>query len=161
MAKTVYDVLTAAAKYDGSKTAHKDVIDCLNKHGHHAKMSDAWCTETIMAILYDAGCIDLVGGYSQVSDSLVKKRRNSESGTKAHLAFCPVTLWFTVTETTRTTRSWLLVRLCVYPAIIEKSAKTHVHGGSGRVGACSDMSARSTPPCRRWTTCKSPSALAM
>lgn len=75
MAKTVYDVLTAAAKYDGSKTAHKDVIDCLNKHGHHAKMSDAWCTETIMAILYDAGCIDLVGGYSQVSDSLVKKAK--------------------------------------------------------------------------------------
>ena len=59
MAKTVYDVLSAAAKYDGSKTAHKDVIDCLNKHGHHAKMSDAWCTETIMAIMYDAGCIDL------------------------------------------------------------------------------------------------------
>lgn len=75
MAKTVYDVLTAAAKYDGSKTAHKDVIDCLNRHGHHAKMSDAWCTETIMAILYDAGCIDLVGGYSQVSDSLVKKAK--------------------------------------------------------------------------------------
>ena len=75
MGKTVYDVLTAAAKYDGSKTAHKDVIDCLNRHGHHAKMSDAWCIETIMAIMYDAGCIDLVGGYSQVSDSLVKKAK--------------------------------------------------------------------------------------
>ena len=67
MAKcTVWDVLTAAAKYDGSTTAHKDVVANLQKHGHHAKMSDAWCTETIMSILYDAGGIDLVGGYSQV-----------------------------------------------------------------------------------------------
>lgn len=74
-AGTRWDVLEAATKYDGSDTARKDVIDCLNKHGHHAKMSDAWCTETIMAIMYDAGCIDLVGGYSQVSDSLVKKAK--------------------------------------------------------------------------------------
>lgn len=74
MAKcTVWDVLTAAAKYDGSATAHKDVVANLQKHGHHAKMSDAWCTETIMSILYDAGGIDLVGGYSQVSDNVKKK----------------------------------------------------------------------------------------
>ena len=74
MAKcTVWNVLTAAAKYDGSATAHKDVVANLQKHGHHAKMSDAWCTETIMSILYDAGGIDLVGGYSQVSDNVKKK----------------------------------------------------------------------------------------
>lgn len=72
MACTVYDVLSKMRKYDGSKTAHKDVIDCLNKHGHHAKMSDAWCTETVMAILYDAGGIDLVGGYAQTSKTLKK-----------------------------------------------------------------------------------------
>lgn len=70
---TIWDVLTACSKYDGSSTAHKDVINTLNKHGHHAKMSDAWCTETIMAIFYDANAIDLIGGYSQISDNLKKK----------------------------------------------------------------------------------------
>jgi len=70
---TVWDVLAAAAKYDGSATAHKNVVAHLQEHGHHAKMSDAWCTETVMSILYDAGGIDLVGGYSQTSDGLKKK----------------------------------------------------------------------------------------
>lgn len=69
---TVWDVLTAAAKYDGSPTAHQDVISTLNKHGHNAKMTDEWCTETNMAILYDAGGIDLVGGYAQISGTLKK-----------------------------------------------------------------------------------------
>ena len=67
---TVYDVLSATAKYDGSPTAHKDVIACLNKHGHNAKMTDQWCTETVMAVLYDANAISLVGGYASSSGSL-------------------------------------------------------------------------------------------
>lgn len=70
---TVWDVLKAAAKYDGSPTAHKDVVKTLQAKGHHVSMSDEWCTETIMSILYDAGGIDLVWGYSQVSDNVKKK----------------------------------------------------------------------------------------
>lgn len=41
---TFWDVLTTYNKYDGSKTAHQDVVNTLNKHGHHTKMSDAWCS---------------------------------------------------------------------------------------------------------------------
>jgi len=69
---TVWNVLKAAARYDGSPTAHKDVIATLNAKGHGAKMTDEWCTETVMAILYDAGGIDLVGGYAQASGTLKK-----------------------------------------------------------------------------------------
>lgn len=69
---TIWDVLKAAAKYDGSATAHKDVINNLKKHGHSAKMSDAWCTETVMSVLYDAGGIGLVGGYASDSGTLKK-----------------------------------------------------------------------------------------
>ena len=70
---TVWDVLKAAAKYDGSPTAHKDVIAKLQSKGHHVSMSDEWCTETVMAILYDAGGIDLVGGFAQTSGTLKKR----------------------------------------------------------------------------------------
>lgn len=73
MSCTVWDFLTALTKYDGSETAHEDVVKTLKSHGHSAKMSDAWCTETIMAALYDAGGIDLVGGYSRTSGDLKKK----------------------------------------------------------------------------------------
>ena len=72
---TFWNVLTAYNKYDGSKTAHQDVVKTLNKNGHHAKMSDAWCTQTIMAALYDAGGIDTIGGYSQVSDNVTSKAK--------------------------------------------------------------------------------------
>lgn len=68
----VYEMLHAVARYDGSATAHKDVVDCLNKHGHNVKKSDQWCTETVMAALYDVGAIGLVGGYVQVSGDLKK-----------------------------------------------------------------------------------------
>lgn len=75
---TVYDVFKAFAKYDGSETAHADVIDTLKKHGHKVKMSDAWCTETVMAAFYDAGggAIDLIGGFAQDSVSLRKHAQN-------------------------------------------------------------------------------------
>ena len=70
---TVYDVLHAIARYDGSPTAHKDVVSCLKKHGHNVSMSDQWCTETVMAAFYDAGAIDTVGGYKRVSGDLKKQ----------------------------------------------------------------------------------------
>lgn len=86
--RTRYDVLRAAGKYDGSPTAHEDVIATLRAHGHSVKSSDAWCTETIMAILYDAGAIDMIGGYCQVSGDLKKQAQKKgiwHSGSKGIL----------------------------------------------------------------------------
>ena len=78
MGKTVYDVLSATCKYEGSKTAHEDVITTLKKHGHTLKSSAAWCSETVMAYFYDAGCIDLIGGYA--ADSGTIKRHAEKMG---------------------------------------------------------------------------------
>ena len=75
MAKTVYDVLTAAAKYDGNPKAHEAVIATLKAHGKTLKASSAWCSETVMAYFFDAGCIDLIGGYAADSGSI---RRHAE-----------------------------------------------------------------------------------
>lgn len=75
MSKTAWDVYSSIKKYDGSPTSHKDVVDTLNKHGHHAKMSDAWCTEAVMAVLYDADAIDCIGGYSQISGDARRKAK--------------------------------------------------------------------------------------
>lgn len=85
---TVWDILTAAAKYDGSPTAHDDVVKTLIAKGHSVKITDAWCTETIMAILYDAGAIDLIGGYAQTSGTLKKNAQKKgiwHSGSKGIL----------------------------------------------------------------------------
>ena len=70
MGKTVYDVLSAAAKYDGNPKAHEAVIATLKAHGHTIKASSAWCSETVMAYFYDAGCIDLIGGYAADSGTI-------------------------------------------------------------------------------------------
>lgn len=67
---TVWDVLQAAAKYDGSPSAHADVVQTLIAKGHSVKMTDAWCTEAVMAALYEAGGIGLVGGYARTSATL-------------------------------------------------------------------------------------------
>ena len=82
---TRYDVLRAAGRYDGSETARADVMATLKKHGHDVKSSDAWCTMTMMAIFYDAGAIDLIGGYAQVSGTLrtqAKKKGIWHDGSK-------------------------------------------------------------------------------
>lgn len=71
---TYWDVLTAYNKYDGSKTAHQDVVNTLNKHGHHTKMSDAWCSQTVMAALYDANGIDTIG-YAASAGSITSKAK--------------------------------------------------------------------------------------
>jgi len=70
MGKTVYDVLSAAVKYDGNPKAHETVIATLKTHGHTLKASSAWCSETVMAYFYDAGCIDLIGGYAADSGTI-------------------------------------------------------------------------------------------
>ena len=56
---TIYDVFRASSQYDGNLDAHRKVIETLKKHGHTLKESSAWCSETVMAILYDAGAIGL------------------------------------------------------------------------------------------------------
>lgn len=73
MAGTFYDVLKVLNNYIGQKDAHKRVIDYLVSQKIKADMDDAWCTEFIMAVLKEAGCIDLIGGYSQNSGNVKKK----------------------------------------------------------------------------------------
>ena len=70
MGYTTYDVLSAAAKYDGNPKAHEAVLATLKKHGHAVKSSAAWCSETVMAYFFDAGCIDLIGGYAADSGNI-------------------------------------------------------------------------------------------
>lgn len=78
---TVWDVLKEASKYDGSPTAHRNVVDNLKRHGHKVSMSDQWCTETVMAILYNANAIGAVGGYQRTSGGL--KKQAEKNGTWA------------------------------------------------------------------------------
>lgn len=73
MAGTFYDVLKVLNKYIGQKDAHKRTINYLVSQKIKADMDDAWCTEFVMAVLKEAGCIDLIGGYSQISGSVKKK----------------------------------------------------------------------------------------
>lgn len=72
---TYWDVLTSFNKYDGSNTAHQDVVNTLNKHGHHVKMSDEWCSQTVMAALYDANGINEVFEYAASASSIVSKAK--------------------------------------------------------------------------------------
>lgn len=73
MSCDVYAVLSALSKYDGSPTAHKDVIaDCKKYAGKTIKSSDAWCSETVGAALAVAGGSDLTGGFQSSAGSLKK-----------------------------------------------------------------------------------------
>ena len=59
---TVWELLEAASKFDGSPTVNKDVAKILKKHGHSSG-TVAGCTNTIMAMFYSIDAIDTVGGY--------------------------------------------------------------------------------------------------
>jgi uncharacterized protein (TIGR01370 family) len=90
---TRWSVLEAAAKYDGSETAHKDVVARIKALGHSMSMSTAWCTETVMAIYADAGALDLIGGYAADSGTLKKHAQKLgiwHSGTSGILPGCPI-----------------------------------------------------------------------
>ena len=90
---TVWDMQCAIAKFDGSPTAHDDTYKLLKAKGHSVKMSDAWCTEQLMAIFYTAGAIGLIGGYHRVSDDVQKAADGLgiwHSTTKNLKPFCPV-----------------------------------------------------------------------
>ena len=69
----VWEFLDALAEFDGNQNAHDDVIKFLQTCGHTVKKSDAWCTETVMAALYKAKAIDLIGGYSDNAGSAKSK----------------------------------------------------------------------------------------
>ena len=93
MGCTVWDVLTAIMEFDGSPTAHKDTMRILGGRGHKVKPDDAWCTEQVMAIFYQAGCIDIIGGFASSSGKLMehaKKLGIWKSGTKDILPFEPL-----------------------------------------------------------------------
>ena len=93
MGCTVWDVLTSVMQFDGSPTAHKDTIRILGGRGHRVRESDAWCTEQLMAIMYQADGIDLIGGYASSSGKLMehaKKLGIWKSGTSGILPFEPV-----------------------------------------------------------------------
>ena len=67
--KTLWNVLTTYTKYDGSPTAHADVIKALQPKKQY-KMSDAWCVLQIMAVFYQNGALDMIGGLNRRSKEL-------------------------------------------------------------------------------------------
>ena len=73
MAVAAWEYLHALAKYDGAENAHELVMQTLKARGHEIKKSDAWCSETQMAALYDCGAIDLIGGYSSAAGGIKAK----------------------------------------------------------------------------------------
>ena len=63
MAKTIYDLLEIANHFDGSSTVNADVDAILKKHGHSSGKT-AGCTNTLMAMFYQLGSVDIIGGYA-------------------------------------------------------------------------------------------------
>lgn len=91
---TVWDVAKAITKFDGSETAHADTVAALRKDGRKISMSDAWCTEQCMAILYAAGFKDsMIGGYTSNAESFRKHAEKAgiwHSGMTGIKPFYPV-----------------------------------------------------------------------
>ena len=90
---TVWDMQCAIAKFDGDPAAHANVVSVLRNKGHKVSMSDAWCTEQLMAIFYTAGGINLIGKYHQLSRDVKKEAEKLgiwRSGTTGLKPFCPV-----------------------------------------------------------------------
>ena len=63
MGKTVFDLLEIANHFDGSPTVNEDVAKILKKNGHSSGKT-AGCTNTIMAMFYQLGSVDIIGGYA-------------------------------------------------------------------------------------------------
>ena len=55
--------------------SHQWVIDTLKKHGHTIKSSDAWCSETVMAVFCKLGLISKIGGYSADAPGIKSKAK--------------------------------------------------------------------------------------
>lgn len=66
---TLFHILSTFTHYDGSPTAHADVIKALQPKKQY-KMSDAWCVLQIMAVFYQNGALDMIGGLNRRSKEL-------------------------------------------------------------------------------------------
>lgn len=71
---TVWELLDAASKFDGSPTVNEDVKKILKKYGHSSG-SVAGCTNTVMAMFYSIDAIDTVGGYRNNNVPLTKNAK--------------------------------------------------------------------------------------
>ena len=63
MGKTVFDLLEIANRFDGSPTVNEEVAAILKNHGHSSGKT-AGCTNTLMAMFYQLGSVDIIGGYA-------------------------------------------------------------------------------------------------
>ena len=63
MGKTVFDLLEIANHFDGSPTVNADIDKILKMHGHSSGKT-AGCTNTLMAMFYQLGSVDIIGGYA-------------------------------------------------------------------------------------------------
>ena len=63
MGKTVFDLLEIANHFDGLSTVNAEVDKILKKHGHFSGKT-AGCTDTLMAMFYQLGSVDIIGGYA-------------------------------------------------------------------------------------------------
>ena len=68
--KTLWNVIATYAKYDGSPTAHADVLKALKTHGYKYDSSTAWCLLQIMAAFAENNALDMIGGINQRSKYL-------------------------------------------------------------------------------------------
>ena len=71
---TVWELLEAASKFDGSPTVNEDVAKILKKNGHSSGKV-AGCTNTIMAMFFSIGAIDTVGGYRNNNKPLTENAK--------------------------------------------------------------------------------------
>ena len=74
MGKTVFDLLEIANHFDGSPTVNADVDAILKKHGHFSGKT-AGCTNTLMAMFYQLGSVDIIGGYANNNKPFVKQAK--------------------------------------------------------------------------------------
>ena len=74
MGKTVFDLLEIANHFDGSPTVNADVDAILKKHGHSSGKT-AGCTNTLMAMFYQLGSVDIIGGYANNNKPFVKQAK--------------------------------------------------------------------------------------
>ena len=74
MGKTVFDLLEIANHFDGLPTVNADVDKILKTHGHSSGKT-AGCTNTIMAMFYQLGSMDIIGGYANNNKPFVKQAK--------------------------------------------------------------------------------------
>ena len=74
MGKTVFDLLEIANHFDGLSNINEYVDKILKKHGHSSGKT-AGCTNTIMAMFYQLGSVDIIGGYVNNNKPFMKQAK--------------------------------------------------------------------------------------